>query len=200
MRSGSIRRRGTRSGAILISSPLTCLDVGGLIFSHSLVAGVRGGIMDSMRWLRVGGVLVGAGLLLSGTGLFAQHGGGAGMGGGAPVSGMSRPGGVEDKDDLKGFHRAMAVQATSEQIAQFQEVVKKTEAARGALDQLVSGLDSHASAKSADEWGSQVVAVREALDGARGGTGKFVGALSLEQKTGLKEITAKLMKAESELG
>ena len=65
-----------------------------------------------MRWLRVSGALVmGAGLLLPGVRLYAQRGGGGGgMGGGVPTAGAGRPGGVEEKDELKGFHRAMAVQ------------------------------------------------------------------------------------------
>ena len=45
-----------------------------------------------------------------------------------------------------------------------------------------------------------MIAVRQALDGARTETGKFVSGFSAAQKTGLKENTAKLMKAESELG
>jgi hypothetical protein len=135
---------------------------------------------------------VGAGLLLSGGHLLAQRGGGAGLGGGAPVAGMSRPGGVDEKDDLRGFHRAMAVQATSEQIAEFRAAMKKTEAASRDFDELVKNSDSDVSAR--------VIAVRMAIETARTDTGKFVGGFSEAQKTGLKEIAAKLMKAESELG
>ena len=47
---------------------------------------------------------------------------------------------------------------------------------------------------------ARVIAVRQALDGARAETGKFVSGFSAAQKTGLKENAAKLMKAESELG
>jgi hypothetical protein len=159
--------------------------------------------MDAMKWLRVSGALVmGAGLLLPGARLYAQRGGGGGGmgGGGVPTAGAGRPGGVEEKDELKGFHRAMAVQATSEQIAEFRGVVNQAEAARRDLDELVSGADSHASAKNADEWSARVVAVRQALDEARVETVKFVSKFSAAQKTGLKENAAKLMKAESELG
>jgi hypothetical protein len=137
------------------------------------------------------GLLVGAGLLLSGGNLLAQRGGGGGIGGGAPVAGTNRPGGVDEKDDLRGFHRAMAVQATSEQIAQFRAVMKKTETASREFDELV---------KADSEVSARVPAVRMAIESARTDTGKFVSGLSEAQKTGLKEIAAKLMKAESELG
>jgi hypothetical protein len=128
--------------------------------------------------------------------VFAQRGG-AGLGSGAPVAGVGAPTGVDEKDDLQGFHRALAVQATSEQIAEFRAVVVKTKAADRALDQLVGASDS--SAKNGDEWGARVVEVKQSLDAARTETGKFVSGFSLAQKSGLKEITAKLMKAESEL-
>jgi hypothetical protein len=137
------------------------------------------------------GLFVGAGLLLSAGDLVAQRGGGGGIGGGAPVAGTNRPGGVDEKDDLRGFHRAMAVQATSEQIAQFRAVMKKTETASREFDELV---------KADSEVSARVPAVRMAIESARTDTGKFVSGLSEAQKTGLKEIAAKLMKSESELG
>jgi hypothetical protein len=145
-----------------------------------------------MRGALVIGLFVGAGLLLSAGHLLAQRGGGAGMGGGAPVAGTNRPGGVDEKDDLRGFHHAMAVQATSEQIAAFRAVMKKTEAASREFDELVKNSDSDVSA--------HVTAVRTAIETARTDTGKFVSGFSEAQKTGLKEIAAKLMKAETELG
>ena len=106
-------------------------------FFRSLVAWVPVEFMDSMKWLRVSGALVmGAGLLLPGARVYAQRGGGGGgIGGGVPTAGAGRPGGVEEKDELQGFHRAMAVQATSEQIAEFRGVVNRTEAARRDLDE-----------------------------------------------------------------
>ena len=145
-----------------------------------------------MRGARAIGLLVGAGLLLSGVDSLAQRGGGGGIGGGAPVAGIGRPGGVDEKDDLRGFHRAMAVQATSEQIAEFRALMKKTDAASREFDELVKNSDSYVSA--------HITAVRMAIETARTDTGKFVSGFSEVQKTGLKEITAKLMKAESELG
>jgi hypothetical protein len=162
-------------------------------------------IMSSIRWAKYGGsflgaAVVGSGLLGFAGSLLAQRGGGGSIGGGGATTNVGRPGGVEEKDELRGFHRAIAVQATSEQIAQFREIVKTTEAASRELDQAVSGQDAQASAKNAEEWGARASAVRQSLDTARTETGKFVNGFSLGQKTGLKENTAKLMKAESELG
>jgi hypothetical protein len=133
-------------------------------------------------------------LLLVGT-TWAQHGGGSG---GPPVFGVGAPSGVDEKDDLQGFHRAIAVQATSEQTAEFRALTNKTEMARRLMDQLVS--DEGSRSKNGDEWGAQVAAVRQELDASRTETGKFVNGFSLAQKAGLKEIAAKVMKAESELG
>ena len=162
--------------------------------------------MSSIRWARYGSsflaaAVVGSGLLVFAGSLSAQRGGGGGaIGGGGATTNVGRPGGVEEKDELRGFHRAIAVQATSEQVVQFREIVKTTEAASRELDQAVSGLDSRASAKNAEEWGTRASAVRQSLDAARTETGKFVNGFSPGQKTGLKENTSKLMKAESELG
>jgi len=153
-------------------------------------------MMGSIRWVRLSGTFVlGAGLLLSGNRLLAQISVGA-----APVSGAGAPSGIDEKDELSGFHRAIAVQATSEQIAQFREVVRKTEAARRELEQFVSDVDSRSSAKNGDDWSARAAAARQALDVARTETGTFLNGFSLAQKTGLKEPAAKLMKAESELG
>ena len=59
----------------------------------------------------------------------AQHHGGHGMAGGGMPGGSSRPSGVDEKDTLKDLHRALAVQATTEQTPQFQALVKVSNAA-----------------------------------------------------------------------
>lgn len=157
-----------------------------------------------MKWARLGrsftvGALVGTGLLLSTGTLFAQ-GGGAGLGHGAPVAGVGAPSGIDEKDELRGFHRAIAVQATGEQTTEFRALMSKIEMIGRELEQLVSESNTHSSAKNADEWGTRVAAVRQELDGAQAETGKFVSGFSVAQKAGLKEITARVMKAESDVG
>ena len=66
--------------------------------------------------------------------LAQRHGGGQGVGTltGAP----GRPDGVDQKDSLRDFHEALAVQATSQQIAEFQSLMKNTQAAQTALRSL----------------------------------------------------------------
>ncbi len=82
----------------------------------------------------------------------------------------------------------MALQATSEQTAEFRAVVTKTEAADRAMDELAKSSDS-----------AHGAAVRQAVDAAQAEMGKFVAGFSPAQKAGLKEITAKLMRAQSEV-
>jgi hypothetical protein len=105
-----------------------------------------------------------------------------------PVGRAGAPSGVAEKDELQGFHRAMALQATSEQTSEFRAVVTKTEAADRALDELAKSSDS-----------THAAAVRQAVDAAQADMGKFVGEFSPAQKAGLKDITAKLLRASSEL-
>ena len=66
-------------------------------------------------------------LLLSPVALLAQRGG-HGAGGGRPSTGTSNP--APSNNDINDFDRAIALQATPEQIMKFQELTKSTEAAR----------------------------------------------------------------------
>src|ERR1700726_2782502 len=89
----------------------------------------------SARYRSVPGVavlIVGIALLASPRRTFAQHGGGGGGGHGSP-SGGGRPGGVSEKDDLKDFHRAMAVRASAQQSAAFASLVQDAQAASAQL-------------------------------------------------------------------
>jgi hypothetical protein len=68
----------------------------------------------TLRSITLGSLLLACPLLATAQ----RHGGGGSTGGG--LSGISRPDGVSEKDSLKDFHDAMAVQATSQQVAAFQ--------------------------------------------------------------------------------
>jgi hypothetical protein len=124
-------------------------------------------------------------------------GGGSNIGGGinGSVSGSNRPTGLDEKDSLKDFHEVLAVQATSEQIAEFQALVKSTEAAQAGLQAFLQPLRK--------ENGAAESARREALDPAlensRNGTKKFQEGFSEAQKAGLKDIVKRLAKADSDL-
>src|SRR5579863_2186536 len=77
-------------------------------------------------------------LLVSPCVLVAQRGGagghvGGGTAGGDGLSGVGKPTGVDQKDSLRDFHEALAVQATSEQIAAYVSMLKSTAAAGAEL-------------------------------------------------------------------
>ena len=116
-----------------------------------------------------------------------QHGGhGISIGGGNVYG---QPNGVDEKDQLKDFHQALAVQATSQQIAAFQQLVKNTGAAHDQLAAL-------ASIKSPRDG---IAALDQALESARTATRKFQDDLSEPQKSGLRELLRRLDKADSDL-
>ena len=144
-------------------------------------------------------IVVGAGLWLATAFLLAQRGGGAGIGGSGSVPGMNTPAGVDQKDELRGFHRAIALQATSEQTAEFHAIVSKSEAAEREIDALVKSVSS-SSAQNSDEGNNHVAGLRQAIDGARTQTDAFVAGFSAAQKAGLKDAAAKLVRAAAELG
>jgi hypothetical protein len=121
-----------------------------------------------------------------------RHGGGMG---GSSLSGNSRPTGVKEEDSLKDFHEAMAVQATSQQTLEFQDLVKSTEAAKAELQGFLQEL--HKENGAAESAKRKVV--DEALENARSGNKKFQQGFSAAQKSGLKEITKRLAKADSDL-
>ena len=128
-------------------------------------------------------------IVLASAGVVAaqQHSGGHGISIGGNV--YTAPNGVDEKDTLKDFHQALAVQATSQQIAGFQQLVKNTSAAHDQLAALPS-------AKSPQDG---IAALDQSLESARAATRKFQDALSEEQKAGLREILRRLEKADSDL-
>ena len=135
-----------------------------------------------------GRVIFGLILLTSAELVAAQEHGGHGISlGGGNVYGQ--PNGVDEKDQLKDFHQALAVQATGQQITAFQQLVKNTSAAHNQLAAL-------ASAKSPREG---VAALDQALESARTASRKFQDDLSEAQKSGLRELLRRLDKADSDL-
>ena len=135
-----------------------------------------------------GRVIFGLILLTSAELVAAQEHGGHGISiGGGNIYGQ--PNGVDEKDQLKDFHQALAVQATGQQITAFQQLVKNTSAAHNQLAAL-------ASAKSPREG---VAALDQALESARTATRKFQDELSEPQKSGLRETLRRLEKADSDL-
>jgi hypothetical protein len=136
--------------------------------------------------------------------MVAQRGGGGGGVGGGGLNGSVGPntsGGVQEKDELKNFHHAMAVQATSQQSAEFSVVVKNTEAAQQELEELLSAAGKGAE-KGSDAAGVSRLAdtLRQTIEKARLGTQQFLVSMTPAQKNGLKEITGRMQRADSDLG
>jgi len=129
-------------------------------------------------------------LLLISTLCVAQHHGGHGGMGNLP-GGSGRPDGVDEKDSLKDFHQALAVQATSRQISEFQEVVKSTNAAKDEVE--AWGHSAGGPARNG------ILSVDQAVEKARDANKSFQGGLSETQRSGLKDTTKKLEKADSDL-
>jgi hypothetical protein len=128
-------------------------------------------------------------------------GGGAGLGGGG-ISGISRPTGVDEKDSLKDFHQAIAVQATSQQIADFQVLIKNTEAAQAELQLFLQDLRKRKEELRKENSVAESArrdALDPALEDARTGTRKFQDGFSPAQKSGLKDMAKRLARADTAL-
>lgn len=143
---------------------------------------------------RVAALVIGAMLCLSAPSLLAQHGGHGGGGGGR----RGAPGAASTTDSsLTDFNRALAVQATPDQTSHFPELTKSTETARKLALELaqVSG-----KAESSTELAKKSAALKSAVEEAQGANQDLVKSFTKSQKAGLKELTKKLEKADSEVG
>jgi hypothetical protein len=132
--------------------------------------------------------------LLTGTqsALAQQGGGGGGMGGGSGGgSGAGRPSGVSERDDLRNFHRAMALQATAQQSALFNTAIQDVESASAQLQAF------RASAQKVPP--APAVPMHDLIERVRSSNQSFVASFSTAQKSGLKDILKKLAKEDSEL-
>ena len=123
----------------------------------------------------------------------AQHGshGGASGSGTAPTGGSGVP---ADNPDLTDFKRAMQLQASPFQVAQFQTASKDTtEALKLAHD----FAQMAASANSLTDLQGYANALSDAVDDAQNSNTEFVRMMNDNQTLGLKKLVKKLSKAES---
>jgi hypothetical protein len=147
-------------------------------------------------------VVLAAALLACPCAMLAQRGAGGGSTGGGTAGGGGLSGrggratGVDTKDDLKGFHLALAVQATSQQIIEYNLMMKSTEAAAAGLQAFVEQLGKQ---NNVSELAGRDAIVDRAIEKARTANKKFLDGFSERQKSGLKEITKKLTKADADL-
>ena len=130
-------------------------------------------------------------LLVSPRTLLAQRGG-HGAGAGRPPTGASNP--APNNSDIKDFNRAIALQATPDQVARFQQLTKSTEAARKEAQNLIQHTEN---ANKPDS--SRYAALNDAVEEALSNNQQFVRSFSTPQQSGLKPLTKKLSKADSDV-
>jgi hypothetical protein len=99
-------------------------------------------------------------------------------------------------EDMKAFDRALAVQATSQQVTVYDSIVRSTETA---IDDLAVFLEQVQKETSASQFSSSAHALDQALEKARGENKQFLGSFSRPQQTGLRDLTLKVVKADSDL-
>jgi hypothetical protein len=121
---------------------------------------------------------------------------GGGLAGGDGLAGVGKPSGVDSKDDLKDFHAVLAVQATAEQVIQYNFMLKSTAAASGELQAFLEQLGKQ---NNGSELASRDATVAQAIEKARTENKKFLDGFSDPQKSGLKEIVKRLSKTDSDL-
>jgi hypothetical protein len=100
------------------------------------------------------------------------------------------------KDDLKGFHAALAVQANSQQVVAYDLMLKSTESA---LAEARGFLEQAAKANAASELAAHDKTLQDAIENARNQNKKFLDGLGERQKSGLKETVKKLGKADADV-
>jgi hypothetical protein len=123
--------------------------------------------------------------------LIAQQRGGRRGGGGVPGG---PPSGGTDPNSMKDFNRAIAVQATDNQRADFTSWVKSAESARKRTTEMAREIEN---ANGANGLSSQISALRDSVDETENAQDHFLRSFSNGQKSGLKEFTKKLEKADS---
>jgi hypothetical protein len=154
----------------------------------------------------VAALFVGLALLISPGKVLAQRGGGGGGGHGigTGISGGvvgNRPDAVSEKDDLKDFHRAMAIQATAEQRAAFAKIAQYTQAAIDQLKAFRESLQKVPASPPLVEASTKdrATTLDQAIENVRGSNQNFLTSFSAKQKSGLQDTAKKLEKADSEL-
>jgi HPt (histidine-containing phosphotransfer) domain-containing protein len=122
------------------------------------------------------------------TTVLAQHRGSQGAAG--PTSGKT-----SNSDDLHDFKRAVALQASPDQVSQFKELVTSTQAARKATQELLQ-----LSAKAGNpDLSHSTENLPSAVEDVQADSEKFLRSFTKMQQSELKKITKKLEKANSEM-
>ncbi len=150
---------------------------------------------------KIKAIILWAALLAYPCAVVGQHGGGGGHVGGSAAAGGglsagNHASGVDAKDDLRDFHQILAVQASSEQRTAYAEMMRNTAVAGSQLQGFVEQLDKDHTATAV---AGRDKTLEDAVESARILNKKFLEGFSEAQKSGLKEITKRLIKVDSEL-
>ena len=133
-------------------------------------------------------------LLMSPPALLAQHGG-HGAGAGRPSTGTSNP---APNSDMSDFNRAVALQATPDQIARFQQSKKSTDAAKKLAQDLTQANSTQA--RNTNQPNSSLYAgLSDAVEDAQSNNLQFLRSFSASQQSGLKPLVKKLSKADADV-
>jgi hypothetical protein len=156
---------------------------------------------NESRFSRLRIIVLAATLLACPCAVLAQRGAGGGhtgggVAGGDGLSGVGKPTGVDAKDDLKDFHAALAVQATSQQVIAYGSMLKSSAAASAELQAFLEQLGKE---NNASELVGRDASLAQAIEKARTENKKFLDGFSDPQKSGLKEISKRLIKSDSDL-
>ena len=143
--------------------------------------------------IRIAAVIMGAILLPCAPCLLAQHGG---HGGGGRRGATGAGSGSTSDAGLTDFNHALAVQATPDQLSHFPGLIKNTESAQKLAQDLSRWSRK---ADSAPALSQKSAALKGAVAEAQGSNQDFMKSFTKSQKSGLKELTRKLEKADSEV-
>jgi hypothetical protein len=155
----------------------------------------KSNLVVGVRLALIAALLASPGATLAQRGAGGGHTGGGTAGGGG-LSGGGIATGLSEKDDLKDFHLALAVQATSPQIVAYNLMIKSSDAANTALQTFVEHLSNQ---NGGSDAAALAAPLSQSIATARTENKKFLDALSEQQKSGLKEIIKRLTKADSDL-
>jgi len=166
--------------------PLRSLYLG---LAHWGYHGYSGSVLNRLLLLLCGIVL-----LMSPHALLAQHGG-HGAGAGRPSTGTSNP---APNSDMSDFNRAIALQATPDQIARFQQSTKSTDAAKKLAQDLAQANLTHAE-NTIHPKSSLYAGLNDAVEDAQSNNLQFLRSFSASQQSGLKPLIKKLSKADADV-
>ena len=128
---------------------------------------------------------------------FAKPPGGPGMGPGGPTTTADPPAlHPSDEIELEAFRHALAAQAMPAQVSAYLSLVESTRTVVGKFEDLRTLLNTES---ASTEWPAKRVAFDESLEKARTLNKAFVQRFSEQQKGALKEVTWKLIRADSRL-